>query len=277
MKKIKTQTLSLLIAASLGQGLVVTQAQAIERDWKPTADNSSSSDSSAASQDSNGAERVNVENIKEKYWARGDETEMGVVQNRTYSKERKIELGVFGGVDLTDPFLNVNNLGFSLGYHFSEYIEARALYWKYFSSYSSALNTFNSTKGGVVNYNEPQSYYGGEAVGSLLYGKLSVIGKSIIYFDLHVLGGMGLTSTENGTYITPHLGLGQQVYVAKNVSLSLDYRLMFYHEEIKERTVTNHIGEVVGTRNNFSNVITFGANFMFGGPKEKDKSGASKQ
>jgi hypothetical protein len=52
---------------------------------------------------------------------------------------------------------------------------------------------------------------------------------------------------------------------------------MFYHEEIKERTVTNHIGEVVGTRNNFSNVITFGANFMFGGPKEKDKSGASKQ
>jgi outer membrane beta-barrel protein len=235
-----------------------------------------SADDASQAQDMNGAERVNVENIKEKYWARGDETEMGVVQNRAYSKDRKWELGVYGGAVLTDPFLNVSNLGFNLGYHFSEYFELRGNFWKEFAGYSSALNTFYDTKGGVVNYNEPKAYYGGEAVGSLLYGKLSVLGKSIIYFDLHVLGGLGLTNTENGTYFTPHIGLGQQVYVSKSVSLSLDYRLMFYHEQITERTIPTQKGQVVGSRNNFSNVITFGANFMFGGPKEKDKAGASK-
>src|SRR5476649_915658 len=57
------------------------------------------------------AEHVNVENIKSKYWARGDESELGVVQNRLYSKEHKIEVGVFGGVVATDPFLQVNSVG----------------------------------------------------------------------------------------------------------------------------------------------------------------------
>jgi outer membrane beta-barrel protein len=265
MKSINTTRILMFLLSS---GLAASNALA--------ADSSKKSDDATQAQDS-GAERVNVENIKEKYWARGDETEMGVVQNRTYSKEHKIEVGVYGGVVLTDPFLNVNNAGLSLGYHFSEYFELRGLFWKEFAGYSSALNTFYETKGGVVNYNKPKAYYGGEAVGSLLYGKLSVVGKSIIYFDLHVLGGFGLTNTENGTYPTPHIGIGQQVYVSKNISLSLDYRLMFYHEQIKERTIPTQIGTVVGSRNNFSNVITFGANFMFGGPKEKDKSGASKQ
>jgi len=273
MKYIKNHTLIFLLGTTLmsaGAMAADHSNQSAKQSAKPSADDASEA------QDTSGAERVNVENIKEKYWARGDETEMGVVQNRAYSKEHKWELGIYGGAVLTDPFLNVSNAGFSLGYHFSEYFSLRANVWKEFAGYSSALNTFYDTKGGVVNYNEPKAYYGGEAVGSLLYGKLSLLGKSIIYFDLHVLGGLGLTNTENGTYVTPHIGLGQQVYVSKSVSLSLDYRLMFYHEQIKERTIPTQIGNVVGSRNNFSNVITFGANFMFGGPKEKEKAGVAK-
>jgi outer membrane beta-barrel protein len=272
MKNIKKHTLGLLIAVTLGQTLAVTQALAA--DSKKSSEKSS--DDSAPTLDS-GAERVNVENIKEKYWARGDETEMGVVQNRTYSKEHKWELGIYAGAVLTDPFLNVADAGISLGYHFSEYFSVRGLLWKEWAGYSSALTLFYNTKGGVVNYNKPKAYYGGEAVGSLLYGKLSVLGKSIIYFDLHALGGLGLTNTENGTYFTPHIGLGQQVYLSKKVAVFLDYRLMFYHEQIKEREVTTSIGQVVGSRNNFNNVINFGVSVMFGGPSEKQKSGASKQ
>lgn len=267
MKYIKSTHILMFL---MSVGLAATSALAADHS-KSFADDSAQSQSA----DTSGAERVNVENIKEKYWARGDETELGVVQNRTYSKAHKWELGVNAGAVLTDPFLDVADVGVSLGYYFSEYFEVRANLWKEFAGYSSALTLFYNTKGGVVNYNKPQWYYGGEAVGSLLYGKLSVLGKSIIYFDLHALGGLGLTNTENGTYITPHIGVGQQVYLSKKVSLSLDYRLMFYHEEIKEREIPATKGQVVGTRNNFSNVINFGVNFMFGGPKEK--TGASKQ
>ena len=41
------------------------------------------------------AERVNVDTIKEKYWARGDQSELGVVQNRAYTKAHKWEFGLF--------------------------------------------------------------------------------------------------------------------------------------------------------------------------------------
>src|SRR4051812_36371765 len=56
-------------------------------------------------------EQVNVENIKERYWARGNETELGVVQNRAYSKTNKLELGFLGGVAFSDPFLTLKYLG----------------------------------------------------------------------------------------------------------------------------------------------------------------------
>lgn len=263
------RSLVFILISALGPSVVVTSAYAADQSKQ------SSNDSSQAQNQDSGAERVNVENIKEKYWARGDETELGVVQNRAYSKANKWEVGVYGGAVLTDPFLDVKNAGFSLGYHFSEYFEVRANMWKDFASGSTALGTFQSTLGGETNYNKPKAYYGGEAVGSLLYGKLSVLGKSIIYFDLHLLGGLGATNTQNGTYVTPHVGVGQQVYVSKSTSISLDYRLMYYHEQIVERVIPTKIGQDVGSRNNFSNVITLGVNFMFGGPKEK--SGAAKQ
>lgn len=214
------------------------------------------------------AEKVNVDSIKEKYWARGDQSEMGVIQNRTYTKDGKWELGVFGGAILTDPFLNVNNYGFNLGYHFSEYFSLSALAWRSSASNSSALNTFVSTEGVSTNYNKPLGYYGIEARGSFLYGKLSLLGNSIIYYDMHLLGGLGLTDTVNGQYITPDIGLGQQVYLSKVVSIRLDYRFMYYHEAIKQDVIIQQLGQVVGHRSNFSNVITLGVSFMFGGEKK---------
>jgi len=82
---------------------------------------------------------VNVDQIKEKYWARGDENEMGVVQNRAYSKARKLSLGVVGGVINSDPFIANSALGFNLGYHFSEYLSVSAVAWRSLSTPSAAL------------------------------------------------------------------------------------------------------------------------------------------
>src|SRR5438045_1608715 len=49
-----------------------------------------------------GAEEVKIEQIKQKYWAGGEEAQVGVVQNRTYSKAHKWSLGVEGGVAFND-------------------------------------------------------------------------------------------------------------------------------------------------------------------------------
>jgi len=212
-----------------------------------------------------GAERVEVDAIKEKYWARGDESELGVVQNRQYSKQHKLELSLFVGTLTTDPFLTVKDAGFSLGFHFNEYFSLHALAWKDFVSPSTALQTFQDTIHATTNYNSPKSYYGTEASASVIYGKLSVLGKAIIYYDLHLLAGVGMTGTDSGNDLTLSAGVGQQIFLTKYTSLRIDYRAMRYNETIIERVITSKLGQSDGDRTNWTHSITLGISFLFGG------------
>lgn len=217
-----------------------------------------------AKPDDNGAaEQVDVDAIKQKYWARGEESELGVVQNRLYSKKEKLELGVFGGIISTDPFLTVKSAGGLIGYHLTEYWAVNVIGWKHFVEPSTALTTFEQTIGATTNNNRPTWYFGAEGMASILYGKLSVVGKSIIYYDFHLIGGLGVTGTESGKYFTPSVGLGQQVYLSKSISLRVDYRLMNYTEQIIEKVITPKLGQVVGERSNWSNSVTVGFDILW--------------
>jgi len=210
-------------------------------------------------------EQVNVDNIKERYWAHGNEAELGVVQNRTYSKTHKLELGLLGGVAFSDPFLNVKYIGIDLGYHLSEYVSLHLLSWQYSVAPSNALLTFQTASGATTNTNFPSLYLGTELDASMIYGKLSVLGKSLLYYDLHLLGGAGVTRTETGNYVTPSLGIGQRFYLSKLTSLRVDYRLQYYNETLVEKQITTKLGLPVGARDNFNNTITFGFSFMLFG------------
>ncbi len=209
-------------------------------------------------------EKVDVDAIKEKYWARGNESELGVVQNRQYSKEKKFQLSLIGGISFSDPFLSVKQVGASAGFHLNEYISFHALWWKYIADDSSALKTFKETLGATTNTNIPNWYLGGEVAGSILYGKLSVVGKAIIYYDMHLLGGGGVTQTESGLFGTVSGGIGQQVYLNRWISLSVDYRLQWYREAILEKTIPARMGQLQGYRNNWNNTINLGVNVLWG-------------
>jgi outer membrane beta-barrel protein len=232
----------------------------------------------AAADDTTNAERVDTENIKQKYWARGDESELGVVQNRTYSKARKFEFQILGGMVNSDPFVSTQNLGFRLGYHFNEYFSAHLLAWKDWASASATqTNLLNSGQqiqqiGTALNTDYAKAYYGGEVQASLLYGKLSLLGAAIIHYDLHLLGGLGATSTESGTEFTQHIGIGQQFYVSKNTSIIFDYRLMHYNNLLINKTDPANSGfleSIPGSNtSSWSNVFTLGFGILFGGPKE---------
>jgi outer membrane beta-barrel protein len=238
------------------------------------------SDIKDASSSQSDGERLNVDSIKEKYWARGDEAELGVVQNRTYSKKRKLEFSLLGGTLMTDPFLNVKTLGGTIGFHFSEYLSAHIVGWKSYVSGSGAYERFQEViqeKVGVPAVpatNNPLWYLGGEAVGSLLYGKLSVLGKSIIYFDLHMLGGLGQTVTETGRNFTQHVGIGQKIYLSKTTSLRFDYRAMHFNELLvnkkasADKATPPTLDAPIGNRTNWTHAITLGIDILFGFGKE---------
>ncbi len=206
---------------------------------------------------------LKIDNLKKKYWEKGDDSSLRVVQNRLYSKAKRFEIGAYVGTISTDPFLNVRCFGGLLGYFFSDEFGVNFIYWKNIVSDSSALATLRQQTGLVTNTNEPDSFYGGEFTYSPIYGKLSLSGKLIVYYDFHVLIGLGVTKTETGSPLTPELGLGQQTYLARKTALRLDYRMTYYKENIKEKVNVATKGLVIGSRNTFNDVITLGITQLF--------------
>lgn len=205
------------------------------------------------------ATKLPIDQVKERYWDRGRETELRVVQNRLYSQAEKFELGLFGGFVSTDPFLSVHNLGMSLAYHFNETYSVTVFGWKYFVSNSSALDMLEATKSVTANTNKPSSFIGGQFDFVPIYGKLSLLGTSIIYFDTRLDAGAGVINTETGKNIAPFVGIGEQIYLNKFSSLRLDYRLMEYHEDIRQKTYGSaDLGAIVQSKTQWDNVITIG-------------------
>jgi outer membrane beta-barrel protein len=238
----------LLTLAIMMTGMLSTHALAAE----PAA-------ASEAEQDA--GESVDVSKITEKYWAQGKESELGVVQNRKYTSANRIEVGLLAGTVSSDPFLSVKSYGLSLGYHFNQYVSLHAIGWKASVSNSDALNTFETETHSTVNTNKPKFFYGGQANYNFLYGKASLFGKMIIYVDLFVLGGIGVTQTESGNNLTPFVGIGQKIHLNQFMVLNLDYRMMNYKETILSKT-TNP-GSKVGERSNQSDAVTLGVSFLF--------------
>src|SRR3954454_2273422 len=128
MKKQHKAVVTLLALGAL-TGAASTDAHAYDRTRRPQ-----QAAGTAAAPDTGEGEDVDVGKVKQRYWSRGDDSDLGVVQNRLYSKEGKVEVAGFGGVVNNDPFLTVNNLGGTLGYHFTEYLGVNLVAWKDFTS-----------------------------------------------------------------------------------------------------------------------------------------------
>lgn len=194
---------------------------------------------------------VSVDRLKQQYW-RKDES-VDVVQNRLYSKKRRFSIYAFGGTVDTDPFLEVKNAGANIGYHFNEYWSLSALAWTYFVNDSSALTQLQQQTGATASTNRPDNYFGGELGYSVIYGKLSLAGKSILYYDFHLLAGAGMQSGTTGDNFAFHFGVGQQTYLSRYFAVRLDYRRMHYKEKTSRTSAE---------RTSWNDIVTLGAAFL---------------
>ncbi len=200
--------------------------------------------------------KVDVERLKKQYWSQ--DASLDVVQNRVYAKTKRIQLGLFAGRMIGDPFVSVLSVGTSVGYHFDEYWSAHILAWKDFSSKSDALNTLEQTVQGATTNSLFRNYFvGAEGAWNLVYGKVNFAGSHILYLDSQLLFGVGMTGTESGASFTEHLGIGQRFWLNNSLALKVEYRLMHYLEQrIDKRSGT--FAPTGSPISNFTNAITIG-------------------
>jgi outer membrane beta-barrel protein len=229
--------------------MLLMSAQALAASATPTPSQEPSPD----------GEAVDVSKVTQKYWAQGKDTELGVVQNRKYTSEHRLELMLFTGTISTDPFLSVHQYGGSLGYYFNQYFSAHVVAYKDSVSNSDAYTEFKQqTSNASVDLNRPKSFYGVELNENFLYGKASLLGTAIIYVDIFALGGAGITDTESGNDFTGFIGIGQKVHLNKYMAIDLDYRVLFFNEVVESAT-----GGPSHSRSNTTDAITLGLSFLY--------------
>jgi outer membrane beta-barrel protein len=173
--------------------------------------------------------------MKRRYWTVGNEDLMDVVQNRRYTKKGRWETALRYGFWSDDAFQDQKSVGLSLGYHLSEFLSFHGFYSTISASnnqaFSAATTAANGNTSLIPIVNPSKSVMGAEARGSLVYGKLSLLGSRIIYYDLNTVLGLTSHKANVGTSIGYFLGLGQQFFLSRTWFVGVDWRLIWHKDK----------------------------------------------
>ena len=264
--------LSLLVCGQVGLSAIDAQAQSAQykRPKKaPVAKEKTKVKGGAKSKQN--SDKLDITDLENKYWAPKD-TDFSVVQSRTYSKKEKFAFSLMGGLLVNDSYSTGTVLSFSGSYYFSERSGVEISYITTDSKNNDMTEAFKNQPGSGIlpDHGKIQSYYGIGYNWVPVYAKMSVLGKKIVYFDMAVTPGIGMTQYEqqmqdgniNKSALTLSLDLTQYFFFSKHFALRADLKNRWFAEEVIGYAGTNK-GTVI--RNNTSNTsqFTVGATFYF--------------
>jgi outer membrane beta-barrel protein len=184
------------------------------------------------------------------------------VENRFFLKEKRFEFAPMIGYVPNNPYARRYIGGAALAYHFNETIAAQAQLF-----YSPDLGesdvkglvgvllqrAFNSSSAAETEFQQPLdkvtlgANFG--AVWSPFYGKINLVGETVLNMDFYLYGGAGivskhdffatfdeagaalnppdpviLTRVGNEVKVGPYIGLGQNYFLNRLMSFKLDFR-----------------------------------------------------
>jgi outer membrane beta-barrel protein len=222
--------------------------------------------------------------------------ERAAVENRFFLKENRFEITPQAGYVPNNPFARRYMGGATLGFHLNEVLSLQAQLL-----YSPDLGD-NDVKGltdvllqrayqadSATNFQQPLDKAALTAAfgvaWSPLYGKISLIGETVLNFDFYVFGGAGIVSKRNfvakyrpegdqdGDYLAlepaaqfseakfaPFVGVGQNYFVNRLMAVKLDVRAGFYVDNKPQYDPAVPVNE----QRLYNNVIaTAGLGFFF--------------
>lgn len=152
------------------------------------------------------------------------------VLNRNVVTFERFDGNLFYGYAMTEPIANVNKLGFSLYYHWSEDHAVGLLLAKNFSGlsdYAKQLDKQFSLDFGRAPSPDLNAFVDYNL--KLFYGKLSVTKSLVLNTSLFASGAVGIVKYSHKSYPGIAAGIGQKFYFGRQWAVRADLRL-YAHE-----------------------------------------------
>ncbi len=229
------------------------------------------------------SDKVDLKKLEDKYWSAKDD-EYSVIQNRTFSKTGKFYFsGVYGPL-INDPFAKSRAIGGMIGYYLNEDFGVELSYLNYNSGRNDTVSEYEKTAATVTStgispdYNLVKSAMAASLTYTPFYAKMAFMNKAILYFDMGITLGAGLTSYEiqkiskdasgaksnsSETKSAPHFEIGvmQQLFINQYVAFRLDIKNSFYSQKSQRYEIGNAAAESSRpetTKSANDTTITFG-------------------
>lgn len=188
-----------------------------------------------------GSEKLDIQELEQKYWAPKD-TDFSVVQNRTYSKAKRVAASLLYGPVVNDPFNSGFTAALNVNYYFDERYGVELMYQASNLKDSDDVDNFRtlSLGGTRPDFNRDLGFYGVGFNWVPFYAKMSFLGQKIIYFDMQFTPLLGMTSFEQQSdTISPKksafaygVDVTQYFFFSKNFAVRVNLHNRFYKADI---------------------------------------------
>ena len=221
-------------------------------------------------------EKVDISDLENKYWAPKD-TDFSVVQNRTYTKEKRKFFSLQYGIPTSDAYNDGSFLNFSGNYFFSERHGMQFSYIRANLTPNSAVSDLASFATGVYpDHGRMIDYWGVSYNFVPFYSKMSVMGKKIMYFDMAISPSLGMTkykqvmlnSEGSGTALTYGFDITQYYFFSSHWAFRVDWKNQWYSQKVQKYKFTNvpvptAEGEPVATKKIHDSLLLLGLTFFW--------------
>lgn len=227
---------------------------------------------SAPAPGNKGEDKVDISDLENKYWAPKD-TDFSVVQNRTYTKEKRFFLAPQWGMPINDPYSEGNVYGVTLNYFWSERMGVQAMGFKASLTDNDPSRDIQSLgTGAMPNHGKLSSYMGVGFNFVPFYAKMSFWGKKIIYFDMAFTPTIGVTTYEQQFKTLPKseksaftygLDITQFFFFSNYFAVRADLKNQFHAEEIRSAANNSVQGEKLKDKMTQDTLFLIGLMFFY--------------
>ncbi|MGZ3721802.1 MAG: outer membrane beta-barrel domain-containing protein [Bdellovibrionales bacterium] len=220
-----------------------------------------------------GDEKVDISDLENKYWAPKD-TDFSVVQNRTYTKEKRFFLSLEYGIPVSDNYSTGNLYGVTGNYYLSERHGIQLQYIHADLHPNSAVaDLANFASGVYANHGRMKEYIGVGYNFVPFYSKMSFMGKKIIYFDMAITPTLGNTTytqiKKNGNAdvgaFTYGFDITQYFFFTNYLAARVDWKNQWYSQKVVryQTDVYGSEGAAVNTKSIHDSLLLFGFTFFY--------------